>query len=222
MKALDMALESRQPHRCPIRNIVFDMGHVLIYFKPEVFIERLGVAQEDRELLRTEVFRCVEWIQLDRGSIDEETAEASMCKRLPERLHPFVHELVTGWWKRPLLPVEGMAQLVAELKETGYGIYLLSNANRQLHRYFSEIPGSQYFDGKVVSADWLHIKPERELYEKLYELYGLKPEECFFIDDQPVNVEGALRTGMRGTVFRDDVIRLRRELREAGVKVQEQ
>lgn len=202
-----------------IQNIVFDMGHVLIYFQPRVLIERLGITGGDKELLLREVFRDVEWIQLDRGSLPEEEAVRILCGRLPKRLHGAVEELVCGWWKHPLVPVEGMEELVAQLKGAGYGIYLLSNASRQLHRYFDRIPGSQYFDGRIVSADWQLLKPQKEIYEKLYEVYGLKPEECFFIDDQPVNVEGAYRTGMAGTVFDGDLERLRKRLCQVlGVK----
>lgn len=202
-----------------IRNVVFDMGHVLIYFSPGTFIERLGISGEDGRLLERELFRDREWVQLDRGSLTEEEVVEAVCRRLPERLHEAVRELVCGWWKRPLLPVEGMAELVGELKGMGYGIYLLSNANRQLPKYFPRIPGSEHFDGRIVSADWLLLKPQREIYEKLYEVYGLKPEECFFIDDQPANIEGAWCTGMAGAVFDGDMARLRRSLQAAGVAV---
>lgn len=202
-----------------IRNIVFDMGQVLVYFRPDIFIERLGVPQEDGALLMREVFRDREWVQLDRGTLTEEEALELICKRLPERLHGAAEELVCGWWKRPLLPVPGMAELIAGLKQAGYGIYLLSNANRQLPKYFPRIPGAEYFDGRIVSAEWLMIKPQREIYEKLYEVYGLNPRECFFIDDQPANVEGAYCTGMEGAVFDGDMQRLYGRLAEAGVAV---
>ncbi len=202
-----------------IRNIIFDMGQVLIYFRPEVFLDRLEVPEADRPVLLREVFREVEWVQLDRGSITEEDAVRAMCARLPERLHGYVRELVFHWWQRPLLPVAGMAELIAELKELDYKIYLLSNAGVCLRKYFSRIPGSEYFDGRIVSSDWLQLKPEREIYQTLFREYALKPEECFFIDDLNINIEGARFAGMNGTVFRDDVARLRRELNAAGVPV---
>lgn len=202
-----------------IRNIVFDMGQVLIYFRPDIFAERLGVRQEDRPGLLREVFNSVEWVRLDRGTITEEEAAASICRRLPQRLHGYVHELVFSWWQRPLLPVEGMEELVGELKDLGCGIYLLSNASSRLHQYFHRIPASQYFDGKIVSADWKLLKPQPEIYETLFREYGLRPEECFFIDDLLLNVEGAYCVGMAGTIFHGDMARLRRELNEAGVPV---
>ncbi len=202
-----------------IRNIVFDMGQVLIYFRPDTLIQRLGVPEADWPLLRREVFYDVEWTQLDRGCVSEEEAAASICRRLPERLHESARALVFDWWKRPLFPVPGMAELIAELKELGLGIYLLSNAGQCLHRYFHQIPGSQYFDGKIISSDWLQLKPEREIYQTLFREYALKPEECFFIDDLFINIEAARFAGMPGTIFRDDLGLLRRDLNAAGVAV---
>ena len=202
-----------------IRNIVFDMGQVLIYFNSDLFFRRMGVPQEDWPLLGQELFRDVEWTQTDRGIITEEEAEAAICRRLPQRLHGYVHTMVFDWWKAPLVPVPGMEELVGELKGLGYGIYLLSNASTRLHEYFPRIPGSQFFDGKIVSADWKLLKPEREIYQTLFREYKLKPEECLFIDDLPQNVEAALLAGMKGIIFRDDVSLLRRALVSAGVPV---
>ena len=92
-----------------IKNILFDMGNVLIRFDREYFIDRLGVALEDKPLLMREVFLSVEWVQMDRGTLREETAEPLMCQRLPEHLHSAVHSLVS-LWDEPMLPVAGMAE----------------------------------------------------------------------------------------------------------------
>lgn len=202
-----------------IRNIVFDMGNVLIHWAPERFVEREGVSEEDRPLILKEVFGSVEWIQLDRGSISAEEGLAAMCRRLPERLHAPARELTWNWWRRNLLPVEGMADLIREIKGLGYGVYLLSNAKVDLPQYFNLIPGSECFDGKIVSADWKLLKPQHEIYETLFREYGLKPEECFFIDDLNINIEGAWFVGMDGVVFDGDLTRLRRDLNAAGIPV---
>jgi len=203
-----------------IRNVIFDMGQVLIYYKPDLYIERLGISGEDSGILLREVFCRVEWVQLDHGTITEAEAVKSICQRVPPRLYHAVEELVFRWWARPLSPVPGMKELVAELKEAGYGIYLLSNANIQQIKYHDRIPGTEYFDGRIVSAECKMLKPQREIYELLLDTYGLQAEECLFIDDSPLNVEGALCAGIRGIVFDDDLPRLRGELREAGVMVE--
>ena len=203
-----------------IRNIVFDMGNVLIHYIPQVFMDRLGVPAEDQPLLAREVFGSVEWIRMDRGTLGQEEAVAAMEARLPRRLWEYARRLVLGWWlDGPLMPVEGMAALLEELKGLGYGLYLLSNATVRQPEYFPGIPGSQFFDGAVISAHWKVLKPEREIYEILFREYGLEPSECFFVDDLNINVEGALCAGMDGYIFDGDVGRLRQALCRAGVMV---
>lgn len=202
-----------------IRNVVFDMGNVLIRWLPGLFIEELGLSEADGALLRRELFGSVEWIQMDRGSLSMEEGLAAVCRRLPDGLRGPARELTFHWWRRWLLPVEGMAELVRELKGLGYGIYLLSNAKGDLPEYFGLIPGSECFDGKIVSADWKLLKPQPEIYRVLLREYGLRAEECFFIDDLNINVEGARVAGLDGAVFDGDLPRLRRELNAAGAPV---
>ena len=200
-----------------IKNVIFDMGQVLIHWTPELYLARYELKEEDKQLLKTEVFGGVEWVQLDRGSISEDDALDAICARLPRKLQRIAEELVTEWWRQPMHPVDGMAELIAQLKCKGYGIYLLSNANMRLRDYFRWIPGASYFDGIMVSAEEKMLKPHYEIYKALFERFDLKPEECFFVDDNPLNIEGAACCGMAGTVFRGDVNRLKRELLDAGI-----
>lgn len=201
-----------------IQNIVFDMGQVLIRWQPRQFTAKYGFAEADEALLTQELFQSVEWVRLDRGTICEAEVVERVCARLPRHLHGAVEEIVFSWWQRPLVPVDGMAELIRELKENGYGIYLLSNAGLTLRSYFPRIPGSECFDGIVVSAEETLLKPQHEIFELLLHRFGLAPESCFFVDDVPANVEGAQYVGMQGAVFRGDVNRLRRELAASGVR----
>ena len=203
-----------------IRNILFDMGNVLIYFDRNLFMDRLGVSDADKKLLMREVFLSLEWVRMDRGSMVEADAVASCCSRLPERLHDAAEKLI-AMWDRPILPIPGMYELIEELKGKGYGIYLLSNASLRQHEYWPRIEASRFFDGTVVSADEGVIKPQPEIYRLILERFGLRAEECFFVDDVPANIEGAFYCGISGAVFHDDVVLLRRQLREAGVDVAE-
>ena len=203
-----------------IRNIVFDMGQVLLRFDRDYFISRLGIEGEDRELLKREVFLSLEWARMDRGSLTDAEAAESICKRLPAHLHDAAQKLVQ-MWDRPILPVEGMYELVEELKNNGYGIYLLSNASYRQHDYWPRVPASKFFDGKLISADEKVVKPQPEIYRLLLERFGLKAEECFFIDDVPANIEGAFYCGIPGAVFHGSAKLLRRDLRAAGVKIAE-
>lgn len=199
-----------------IRQIVFDMGQVLIRFDRDLFIRRLGLEGEDARLLLWEVFLSREWAQMDWGSITDTAAAQSVCTRLPARLHDAARQLVT-MWDRPILPIDGMFELVRDLKDAGYGIYLLSNASVRQHEYWPRVPCARFFDGTLISCDVGSIKPERAIYEAFIAKFGLEAEECIFIDDQAANVEGACRCGMQGVVFHGNAAELRRKLTAAGI-----
>ena len=196
------------------------MGNVLIHFDRRAFLDRLDISEEDKQLLMREVFLSVEWVQMDRGTLWAASAEPLMCRRLPERLHSAVHSLVSCW-DEPMLPITGMAELVQELKENGYGIYLLSNASLRQHDYWSKVPGWQFFDGKIISADEKVMKPHPDYYLRAMERFKLIPGECIFIDDVPANIEGAMYCGIPGIVFHGDAQLLRRQLRDHGIRVTE-
>ena len=202
-----------------IKNILIDMGNVLVCWDPGLFIKRLGLPEADSRLLMNEVFRSVEWIQLDRGILDDEGALSKMYQRIPERLHDAVRQLVTSW-EEPLIPMQETDQLVKELSENGYGLYLLSNASLRHGSYWPKFPVAQYFgDHLMISSTWKLLKPEAAFYEKALSLFGLLPEECVFIDDNPSNVEGAIYLGIHGIVYNQDTRELRSKLRELGVRI---
>lgn len=201
-----------------MKNIIFDMGGVLVHYDPGHFLDLLGVEAEDKALLMREVFQTVEWFRMDHGTIREDEAKAAMKANLPPRLHGEVDRLM-AWWELELRPMEGMEELAGELKALGYGIYLLSNATVRQPEYFDRLPVSRYFDGRFVSAFYRMLKPQYEIFRTMLETFGLKAEECFFVDDSVANVESACCVGLSGAVFDGDVPRLRQALHRAGVPV---
>jgi putative hydrolase of the HAD superfamily len=203
-------------------NIVFDMGQVLMDFAPPKFIARLGYTGEDAQALLQEVFKGWEWVAFDRGDVTGEDVVDSACSRLPARLHGAARELVFHWWE-DVIPMPGAKELVTELYDKGYPLYVLSNASQDFHTYFDRIPGSEYLPRErlFVSSDHRLLKPEHEIYELFFRTYDLAPESCVFIDDNPSNVEAARRLGMQALVHRGDIRRLRRELRDLGIDVKE-
>lgn len=199
-----------------IRHIVFDMGQVLVQFSAGLFSERLRLSAEDAELIRREVLTTVEWVRMDRGTISDDDALVRMCARLPQRLHDTAAYLVRRW-NDPIVPVPGMADVARDLKAAGYDLYLLSNAATRQHTYWHDIPGSEYFSGTFISADHHLLKPEDAIYQAFFQKFGLKPEECLFIDDSAANIEASENAGMAGIVFHGDAARLRRQLAEHGI-----
>ena len=202
-----------------IRNIVFDMGQVILKFDPKYFIDREKINDpEDRKLILNELFLSVEWAQMDAGTLREETAEPSILVRFPERLKETVRNLLYNW-AYPRETVPGMEDTVKALKEAGYGIYLLSNASEAHHQYWPLVPVSRYFDGKLISCDVKVVKPCHRIYELFTEKFSLKPEECIFIDDANANVAAAIACGWQGIVFHGDAEELKQKLRKAGVRI---
>lgn len=200
-----------------IRNIVFDMGNVLIRFDPEEFISRAGITDPaDRRIVREELFASVEWAQMDMGVETEASFEPKVLARIPERLKEPVRDLLHNWaFPRQMIP--GMEELVQRLKNAGYGIYLLSNASVNQPGYWNQLPVSRLFDGTLVSAFVRTVKPCPQIYQLFTEKFSLRGEECLFIDDAPINVAGAVAAGWSGIVFYGDAKQLEEKMRKMGL-----
>ena len=200
-----------------IRNIVFDMGNVLIRFDSERFMDIAGITESrDRDLIRRELFRSVEWARMDLGTLTEETAEPLILPRFPERLRKSVSQLLFHWADdRETVP--GMEELLKKLKNAGYALYLLSNASVMQHVYWPRFSMSTLFQGKLISCDVGVVKPDPAIYRCFTERFGLRPDECLFIDDLPINVATAIQCGWSGIVFHGDAEEIEKKLISSGV-----
>ena len=201
-----------------IRNIVFDMGNVLIRFDPDSFMDRVGISDpEDRKIVNRELFASVEWALMDMGLETEDTFEPKVLARIPNRLREKVRELLRNWaYPRQYMP--GMPELVQRLKNAGYGIYLLSNASVGQPAYWNQMPVSKLFDGTLVSAFVKTVKPCPAIYRLFTEEFKLEEAECVFIDDAPINVAAAVACGWQGIVFHGDPAELEEKLKAIGVR----
>ncbi len=196
-----------------IRNIVFDMGMVLMDFHPMAACRAAAPDEEGAQQLYAAVFAHPEWAGLDDGTLTEaELARRAMARLTDERLRSLVPGLLGGMPNNVLSPIPGMKAVTEGLLARGFGVYLLSNAglNVSLHREI--VPGLEAFHGVVFSVEEQAVKPDPEIYLRLTGRYGLAPEECLFIDDLPRNVEAARTLGWQGYVFDGDVAALQRML----------
>lgn len=200
-----------------VKNIVFDMGGVLVDYNPRRCIARYGRNEEDSKLLLEEIFLSVEWVLCDRGALTEAEAAASIRRRLPERLHEDVTHILSHWYE-DMPPIPATNELAARLREAGYKLYLLSNAAPSFYNYRLTIPAIRYFDGEFLSCDWNLIKPDPEIYRAFCAHFRLVPSRCFFIDDLPYNMEAAIRCGMQGFAYHGNAPALERAMRDAGIE----
>lgn len=183
-----------------IRNIVFDIGQVLLEFDWRKFIAGMDISDEKKEqLAHVTLGNIPHWNEHDRGMSDEDFIKKSLT------IEPDIEEELRYYLKNigtVAREYDHSVPLMRSLKAHGYGIYLLSNYGvtpfkyaRENMKFFDEV------DGMIISHEVGVIKPEPRIYELLFEKYGLVPEECVFIDDRADNVEAAKNMGMKGIVF---------------------
>lgn len=80
-----------------IKNIVFDMGKVLLDYESMRACRHFLENEDDQKLVCSAVFDSHEWILLDMGLISEEEGLAKMCARLPERLQEAAKQCFAHW-----------------------------------------------------------------------------------------------------------------------------
>lgn len=182
-----------------IKNIIFDLGHVLVDFYPEEGMRKMGLPEEVIEHILDKVFAKV-WLDCDGIAYDEEETRALFKKQVP------------GYEKEVDLMLDHITMVTAtrpytkewllHLKERGYKIYILSNYGKYAFEKNSKIYDFlKYADGAVISYQIEQVKPHPPIYHYLLDKYNLKPEECVFLDDREENIVGAKACGIDGIVF---------------------
>ena len=185
-----------------IKNVVFDIGNVLVDFRWRELMEELHISRQAQDQFETSVFGSCWWHDLDHGTIDEKDAVI----RLREDNLQYKEAFDLVWEHRAELvrPYDYSVAWIDSLRQQGYHVYLLSNYPKDiftLHASVGAFPFLDHVDGKIVSGFVKMIKPDADIYEKLMETYKLKADECVFIDDREENIQGAVNTGMHGIVF---------------------
>lgn len=194
-----------------IKNVVFDMGNVLMLFDGPYFSAQFTDNEADAAALQRALFGSPVWNLLDSGTISYDTMLRVARAHLDERLWPNLDACFAGWAAYSA-PIEETNALAAELKREGYGIYLLSNAGTCIHDQLNHMPAWSLMDGAVVSGEERLMKPDPAIYQLLCERYGLLAEECLFVDDNADNCEGARVAGMRAVRYAGDVAAIREAL----------
>lgn len=194
-----------------IKNVVFDMGNVLMLFDGPYFSAQFTDNEVDAAALQRALFGSPAWNLLDSGTISYDTMLHVARAHLDERLWPNLDACFAGWAAYSA-PIEETNALAAELKREGYGIYLLSNAGTRIHDQLNHMPAWSLMDGAVVSGEERLMKPDPAIYQLLCERYGLLAEECLFVDDNADNCEGARMAGMRAVRYTGDVAAIREAL----------
>ncbi|HHT91848.1 MAG: HAD family phosphatase [Bacillota bacterium] len=193
-----------------IRHIVFDLGNVLISFDPEAYLRELFPGYPRIDRVQKALFGSPEWLMLDRGVIDQTEAELRLTNQHPE-LKDEIKGALTHWFGM-LTPIEDNVAILRQIKQRGYGLYIISNFHEAAFKYIqARYQWFGLFDGMILSFQHQVLKPEPQIYWQLLQEYRLKAEECLFIDDVAANVEGARRLGLQAILYQSPQL-LRRDL----------
>lgn len=194
-----------------IKNIVLDMGNVLLDFNPDAVLDEFCSSEEEKDVIRKELFEGPEWMMGDRGDIKDSDRFDLVKVRVPEKYHEALKNCAYKW-DLCMKPLPGAREFCETVKERGFGIYVLSNASDLFYKYFPNLLPLDFFDGIFVSSDYKMLKPDEEIYRTFLEKYGLNAGDCLFIDDRKENVLGAENAGLNGWVFDGDYEQIIRRL----------
>jgi putative hydrolase of the HAD superfamily len=182
-----------------IKNIIFDLGNVLISFKPSEYFEKNNYPETVRNTILTDIFASKEWLMIDNGELSIQEAIDSIEKKSSLNRDEITH--IFNLRTDLMFPLDPNVRLLPGLRKRGFKLYYLSNFPLDI---FDEVRTGYYFfrhfDGGLISAEAKCSKPDIGIFKILIEKYSLRPEECLFIDDIETNVKTAEILGMKGIV----------------------
>lgn len=186
-----------------IKNIVFDFGGVLVkYDFPAYFAKVLGSHEKGLWFMRN--------ILTDENNDKLDKADKPFCEYMKEwkQKWPDYAIAIDAFDKHYTdiftEEVPGMKGLMMELKSQGYRLLGLSNWSTKVFDVMDKFPEIfSLLDGYLVSHQVHLLKPHKEIYEAFCKKFDVSPENCVFIDDKAVNIDGAKSIGMQGIVFKD-------------------
>ena len=182
-----------------IKNIIFDLGNVLISFKPSEFFDKQNYPDNIKLKILDDIFGSSEWKMLDNGELTTREAIDAIASKSTLTRAEIVH--IFNLRTEIMFPLDQNVRMLPELRKKGYRLYYLSNFPIDI---FEEVKTGyyffKYFDGGIISSEVKFSKPDTEIYKILVKKYSLTPEECLFIDDVERNVMTAKTLGMKGLV----------------------
>lgn len=180
-----------------IKAIVFDIGNVLVDFAWEPFYRSFGFSESVFERLTKATVKSEVWNELDRGEWSIERIIDAFIENDPGIEREIRH--VFKDTSEILIKRTYAIPWVEDLRKQGYKVLYLSNMGEMTHRQcWDALEFMDHMDGGVLSYELKIIKPNPAIYQALLDQYGLKPEECVFIDDTLKNIIAANELGFYG------------------------
>jgi HAD superfamily hydrolase (TIGR01509 family) len=198
-----------------IRNIVFDLGNVLLKYDPKGYLESLGYEKEVVDDLMKLIFQGIEWKLADQGLLSNDQMTEIYLLKAPQ--YSFEINYVMENWYRHMVLLEESKDFFLEILDKGFNVYILSNyPEYKFMDMWERTPVLGKAHGSVISYQIKLTKPSKEIYQHLLEKYDLNPDETLFLDDLQENINGAKKVGIHGIRFRN-VAQVKQELKKLGI-----
>lgn len=183
-----------------IKNIILDVGKVLVEWDTEYAFREMGLDGEAGRTVAAATVASPDWNELDRSLLTDEEILAKFIAHAPE-----YEKEIRMVWDNIALPIwqyDYARPWIRAMKRNGYRVYILSNYSRYTYEHTREaLSFLEDVDGALFSFQVKQIKPEPEIYRSLLAKYSLNPQECIFLDDRRENVEAAEAQGIAGIQF---------------------
>ncbi|PNH96111.1 HAD family hydrolase [Vibrio diazotrophicus] len=200
-----------------IKNVVFDIGNVVVRWAPLEIIRLTFGDNNAVEEKAKSIFQSETWFRLNKGQITENDAKAQYKDALG--LTELECERLFYYVKQTQILIHGSVDLIKRCKSAGLNVLALTD---NVHEIVSHLKNTytfwDLFDGAIVSADVGLLKPQPEIYQTLLSQYELKAPQTVFIDDMPYNVKGAESVGIAAIQF-ENVSQCEQALRSLGVQI---
>ena len=194
-----------------IKNLVFDLGNVLVAFQPKDYMKRLGFSNQEIENLFQIIFKDKRWSEFDRGTIQIEEYTEALIREHPEYKERIMQMFSENWTANFLKPKHKSIEFFIEASKK-YNIYVLSNVSEYVLTYVKTLGFWDKVSGGTYSYAVGFLKPDPEIYERFISDNNVVPGECLFLDDLPQNIEAAQAAGINGIVFCDNLDEIKERL----------
>lgn len=189
-----------------IKNVIFDIGNVILYFNWEEYINNFTNNTAEKEFIEKYCYYTPEWHDgalLDIGYLEREEA----IKTQMDRSNHQNDELLVNFWNdfvSHYIIDDRVVSLIKNIKEKGYNVYLLSNFSKDVHEYFNDHDLFKVVDGYILSYQVHKIKPYDGIYYELRDKYNIDFNESIFIDNNQDNVDNGNKLGLKSIKVNDN------------------
>jgi putative hydrolase of the HAD superfamily len=185
-------------------NVIFDLGGVVLRWSPDDIIRNFCPDEALQSIIRREVFKHPDWLEMDRGVLQEHEAIPRFQRRTGLSLGE-VSDLMQKT-KESLLPIPETVELLEDLAAEEVPLYCLSNMSATMANYLRARHSFwRVFRGIVISGEIQLIKPDPAIFDYIVGRFGLSPGNTVFIDDHRPNIESADRLGFKTLHFNDPI-----------------